>query len=194
MTELRRLRARVVVAAVLVALVAGGTAASAGAATNPHPNGPPRVTTLTPRAIQLSPRVLELTPRVIDVAPKPAPGGTLTVTTDVLFGFDEATLSPSAQSILASVVDQVRAARPGPIVVTGYTDSIGDMAYNLGLSQRRAAAVQQFLAQQVSDPARPYQVVGQGDANPVAPNTNPDGSDNPAGRAQNRRVTIGLPS
>jgi outer membrane protein OmpA-like peptidoglycan-associated protein len=31
---------------------------------------------------------------------------------------------------------------------------------------------------------------GFGESRPVAPNTKPDGSDNPAGRAQNRRVEI----
>ncbi|MCB1811656.1 MAG: OmpA family protein, partial [Candidatus Competibacteraceae bacterium] len=31
---------------------------------------------------------------------------------------------------------------------------------------------------------------GMGELQPIAPNTNPDGSDNPAGRAQNRRVDI----
>lgn len=35
-------------------------------------------------------------------------------------------------------------------------------------------------------------VTGHGEANPVAPNNNPDGSDNPGGRAKNRRVTIGF--
>ena len=32
--------------------------------------------------------------------------------------------------------------------------------------------------------------VGYGEADPVAANTNPDGSDNPCGRALNRRVEI----
>ena len=39
-------------------------------------------------------------------------------------------------------------------------------------------------------PGATFQSTGKGAADPVAPNTNPDGSDNPEGRARNRRVTI----
>ena len=39
-----------------------------------------------------------------------------------------------------------------------------------------------------------FQVAGYGETQPVAPNNNEDGSDNPAGRALNRRVDIQFPS
>lgn len=35
-----------------------------------------------------------------------------------------------------------------------------------------------------------FTVHSYGDTQPIAPNTNPDGSDNPEGRKENRRVTI----
>jgi len=39
-------------------------------------------------------------------------------------------------------------------------------------------------------PARNITTEGFGEEKPAAPNINPDGSDNPEGRAQNRRVQI----
>lgn len=58
----------------------------------------------------------------------------------------------------------------------------------LGLSQRRAQAVVAALTPLTAGVH--YSVAGRGEADPVAPNTKPDGSDNPAGRALNRRVTV----
>jgi DNA-binding response OmpR family regulator len=74
------------------------------------------------------------------------------------------------------------------ILVDGYTDSIGSADYNLGLSRRRAAAVQQALRAALAGAPR-IVTTGHGEADPVAPNTQ-NGHDNPAGRAQNRRVVI----
>ena len=73
--------------------------------------------------------------------------------------------------------------------IDGYTDSKGSPAYNLRLSRRRAAAVRTALARLVGRGVR-FQVAGHGEANPVAANFKRDGSDNPRGRAKNRRVTI----
>ncbi|MDQ3640666.1 MAG: OmpA family protein [Actinomycetota bacterium] len=107
-----------------------------------------------------------------------------------MFAFGRSDLSTGAQAILSDVVKALQGAPPGMITVTGYTDSIGPDAFNLTLSQARAEAVHAFLRAQVSRPGLTYRVVGMGKADPVAPNANPDGSDNPDGRRQNRRVTV----
>ena len=72
--------------------------------------------------------------------------------------------------------------------VTGYTDSIGTPSVNGPLSQARAQSVVSALTPLT--PGINYQAAGKGDADPVAPNSFPNGQDNPAGRALNRRVTI----
>ncbi len=112
----------------------------------------------------------------------------VTISSDVLFAFDSAELTDAARSQLADIAPQIGNAK-GTVAVNGYTDSTGTPAYNVILSQRRANAVADLLR-----PKAPGNVLvtatGQGSANPVAPNTNPDGSDNSPGRAQNRRVTI----
>lgn len=111
----------------------------------------------------------------------------VTLAADVLFRFDKASLSPKARSRIDEVIARVRAASPALVVVDGYTDAKGSSAYNVRLSRRRAQAVASVLRR---GGAPRLIVKGHGEADPVAANTNKDGSDNPEGRARNRRVTI----
>ena len=69
------------------------------------------------------------------------------------------------------------------VTVHGYTDSLGNPAYNVDLSQRRAQAVANALAQR-GVKAENVTAVGHGAANPVATN------DTVAGRRMNRRVEL----
>ncbi|MDR2974997.1 MAG: OmpA family protein [Propionibacteriaceae bacterium] len=105
---------------------------------------------------------------------------------DLLFGFGSAELSAAASAQLPTILAGIPQANP--IQVNGHTDSIGDDASNLTLSQQRAQAVATAITS-----VRPDLVItvnGLGEADPVAANSNPDGSDNPLGRAENRRVEI----
>jgi len=107
---------------------------------------------------------------------------------DVLFAFDSATLSSAAQIALDLLVKQVNGTS-GTVTVQGNTDAIGTDAYNQTLSEQRAASVADALKQRLGGNFA-FSSVGFGKTKPVAPNTNPDGSDNPDGRAQNRRVDV----
>jgi outer membrane protein OmpA-like peptidoglycan-associated protein len=107
---------------------------------------------------------------------------------DVLFAFGSATLSPAAAGAIDALTKQVTATA-GTVTIAGYTDAIGGDADNQRLSEARAAAVQQAITAKLG-PNFTYKAVGFGKTNPVAPNTNPDGSDNPDGRARNRRVEL----
>lgn len=113
-----------------------------------------------------------------------------TLAGDVLFAFNKADLAPVAAAILTELADTIKAKARGTVRIDGYTDSMGTPAYNQDLSQRRAAAVEGALRPLLTGVPAQIQVAGHGAADPVALNTNPDGSDNPAGRAKNRRVTI----
>ena len=76
-----------------------------------------------------------------------------------------------------------------PVSVEGHTDSIGAELFNRGLSQRRAKAVADELA--AGGIAQGLlRSAGFGAQFPIAPNERPDGSDDPDGRARNRRVEI----
>ena len=67
--------------------------------------------------------------------------------------------------------------------VEGYTDSSGTRAANLRLSQARAEAVTEYLAQK-GIPRSRLEAKGYGDARPIAPNLTAHG------RELNRRVEI----
>jgi outer membrane protein OmpA-like peptidoglycan-associated protein len=115
---------------------------------------------------------------------------TITLSSDVLFHFDKSNLTPAATTVIAGVAAKIKARANGVVSVVGYTDSIGSDAVNLPLSRRRAASVVSALRRGASGASVQFTSAGRGSADPVAPNTKRDGSDNPAGRALNRRVTI----
>jgi outer membrane protein OmpA-like peptidoglycan-associated protein len=117
----------------------------------------------------------------------------VTLAADVLFRFDKASLSPRAKARLAEVSKRISQADPSQVKIDGYTDSKGANGYNLGLSRRRAAAVAVALRRRLGGAGPRLVTRGHGEADPVAANTRKDGSDNPKGRALNRRVTITFP-
>ena len=118
-------------------------------------------------------------------------GTTLTMQNDVLFDFDKADVLPKAEETLTKAANIIKERGPkGSVRVEGYTDSKGDDNYNMKLSVRRAESIRDWLSRKGGLSAVKFDTKGFGETQPVAPNTNPDGSDNPEGRAKNRRVTI----
>lgn len=110
---------------------------------------------------------------------------------EVFFEFGKYELTPAASekiSVIASVINDPRALNRN-IAIEGHTDSVGSEAANLALSTQRAKTVEQALAINEMIGER-ISTSGYGEKYPVAPNTNVDGSDNPEGRAKNRRVEI----
>ena len=73
------------------------------------------------------------------------------------------------------------------IEIGAHTDAIGSNAYNNKLSQQRAQSVVDFFVAQGIDKQR-INAKGYGECCPIADNENEDGSDNPEGRALNRRT------
>lgn len=107
---------------------------------------------------------------------------------DVLFDFDKATIRPDAEPALARAAELLKSYPGAQITIGGHTDAKGDDAYNEALSLRRARSV----ADRLQSPAagRSIKAEGFGERRPVAPNTRPDGADDPDGRQKNRRVEI----
>lgn len=112
---------------------------------------------------------------------------TVTLAADVLFAFGSADLAAGSAPSLAEAVAAARGSG-STVAFDGYTDAVGDGTSNLTLCQQRAAAVLAVVQPQLPD-AR-FTVTGRGEADPIAPNNNSDGTDNAAGRALNRRVTL----
>lgn len=108
---------------------------------------------------------------------------------DVLFDYDKAVLKPEAEQALKKVAVVLSQFPASQVTVEGYTDSKGPPSANLQLSRDRAQAVKDWLVKN-GVPAANVSTKGLGEQYPVAPNTNADGTDNPVGRALNRRVSI----
>lgn len=106
--------------------------------------------------------------------------------TTVLFSFDKAELTRKDKQTLDDFAAQLQSQKHYIIQVEGYTDSTGSADYNYQLSQHRADAVIQYLAQKYNVPAHKIFLIGLGKDNPVAQNTSS------AGRAKNRRVDLRL--
>jgi OmpA-OmpF porin, OOP family len=102
---------------------------------------------------------------------------------DVLFEYNQARLKPGAQQNLYQLVSFLKQHPEQKVLIEGHTDSSGSESYNLGLSQRRAQAVQDFLVMNGIEPER-INARGYGETYPVASNNTA------AGRQQNRRVEI----
>lgn len=107
----------------------------------------------------------------------------------VTFEFNSAQLTTEATKRLDNVVNALTSSDKINVGISGYTDNKGAESYNLDLSDKRAASVKRYLVDHGIDADR-LTSKGYGEDNPVAPNTNADGSDNPEGRAQNRRVEL----
>lgn len=116
---------------------------------------------------------------------------TMVMLSDLLFGFGEATLEPEAIAVLESIAPQF--AGVPALEISGHTDAIGDEATNAALGQRRADAVRTWFIENSDLDAQKITAITFGEIAPVASNENADGSDNPDGRALNRRVEFTLP-
>ncbi len=115
---------------------------------------------------------------------------TLSLGADAYFDFDRADLKPAGRAKLDKLVtDLRRVSSVSSIEIVGHTDSKGTEPYNYRLGQRRADSVASYLTAR-GVPGSIISTRSRGELDPVAPNTLPNGRDNPAGRALNRRVVI----
>jgi photosystem I P700 chlorophyll a apoprotein A2 len=109
---------------------------------------------------------------------------------DLLFDFDKADIKKAAEPVLEKVAVVLKSYPQAKVLVEGHTDGLGKETYNQALSEKRAATVAQWLAARSGLKTSQVQTRGWGKTKPVAHNTKPDGSDDPEGRAKNRRVEI----
>lgn len=131
-------------------------------------------------------------PKVESLKPVKSCGTLITLQDGVLFDFGKYDLRPEAKATLAKLATVLNQAKVPAAQINGHTDSIGDDAFNQDLSEKRASAVAtQLKADGVTANLETH---GYGKTQPVADNTNADGSDNPAGRQANRRVEIYIPA
>lgn len=101
----------------------------------------------------------------------------------LFFDSGRSVLKAGARNTLSRIADQLRINDQLTVTIEGHTDSVGSDASNQVLSEKRAAAVRDYLVSRGLATDR-MTVTGLGETTPVATN------DTPAGRQQNRRVEL----
>jgi outer membrane protein OmpA-like peptidoglycan-associated protein len=119
-------------------------------------------------------------------------GTLVSLSGDVLFDFDKASLRPDALPMLDKVAALIDAQKPPSVSIEGHTDAKGDDDYNKRLSEQRAESVRTYLVERRQVAPDLLKAVGLGELRPVAPNATATGDDDPDGRQKNRRVEIVL--
>ena len=119
-------------------------------------------------------------------AAKPAPASVrqaVVIQADALFDFDKSVLRPDGRKSIDDALAKLRGVDLEMVIATGHTDSVGTDRYNQRLSERRAAAVKDYLVSK-GIPAAKITTIGKGESQPVATNKTAEG------RQKNRRVDI----
>ena len=93
-------------------------------------------------------------------------GEKITVAADALFDFNKAVLRPAGKEKLDELVSKAKAIKLEVILAVGHTDRIGGDAYNQKLSEKRAAAVKDYLVGKGIEANRVY-TEGKGEKQPV---------------------------
>ena len=126
------------------------------------------------------------TPAAPAPAAKPAPASVrqaVVIQADALFDFDKSVIRPDGRKSIDEALAKLRGVDLELVIATGHTDSVGTDAYNQKLSERRAAAVKEYLVSK-GIAASKVTTIGKGESQPVATNKTAEG------RQKNRRVDI----
>ena len=127
-------------------------------------------------------------PKTLAPPPKETPSNPAATKTErisgyIRFPFNQETPVKGWEPEMIRVAELIKSRPEKRVVVAGYTDSTGTDAYNMGLSQRRAEWVKNFLVQNGVDESR-IKAENRGEADPLLPNSTL------YGRKRNRRVEI----
>lgn len=113
----------------------------------------------------------------------PAKLGCGSVIHGIGFNFDSAEIRPSSEPVLAALHEGLSQEEAAKVQIIGHSSSEAEEAYNLDLSERRAASVAAALVDRGFEASR-LSASGRGEAEPIASN------DDEAGRSLNRRVEV----
>ena len=130
-----------------------------------------------------SQQISSLTRQLENLQLRQTESGVVVTLGDVLFASGEAQLVEGGRSSLEEVVDLLQTEPDKKIRVEGHTDSLGDAAANLLLSEQRAQSVLEALVS-LGVAAERITATGMGEDFPIASN------DDEEGRARNRRVDV----
>jgi OOP family OmpA-OmpF porin len=116
-----------------------------------------------PAPIQAAPEPAPVAEAPVVEAPRPVP---FSLSMDALFDFDRAVLRADAAPVLDELTARLAGSDYQTLHIVGHADRIGRARYNQQLSERRAAAVREYLATHGVDGSR-ITAAGVGSAEPV---------------------------
>lgn len=107
----------------------------------------------------------------------------------IFFEYNKADISSQYNNDLLEITTAMTENAVFKVEISAHTDAKGTDQYNLNLSRKRAENVKKFL---VSNGIKGNRISMKyfGESQPLSPNANPDGTDNPGGRDKNRRAEI----
>ncbi|MDT7533676.1 OmpA family protein [Sphingobium sp. SA2] len=110
---------------------------------------------------------------------------------ELLIGFGALSLQldDGAKAALDALMTTPAMQAGGTVALRGHSDSLGTDGDNRVASRRRAERVREYLVEK-GVAAERITLVALGETRPIAPNAKEDGSDDPEGRAKNRRVEV----
>jgi OOP family OmpA-OmpF porin len=120
---------------------------------------------IMPKDACVAPMAAAPTPAAPAPAPKPS-ADKVKLSADALFDFDKAVLKPEGMSKLDKLAAQAGDLKLEVILAVGHTDRLGSVGYNQKLSEKRAAAVKQYLVGKGIEANRIY-TEGKGESQPV---------------------------
>ena len=103
----------------------------------------------------------------------------------LLFKFNSYSIIPDSIDALEGIYEILKEYPDAQVLVTGHTDSVGSVEFNMALSEMRAQTVVNYLIKRGLDPNQ-FTAIGKGETEPVASNKTEDG------RKANRRVTFSI--
>lgn len=144
---------------------------------------PPRLGLGLYRGAPLLPAVNRL---IAGYQPPAAAPSTIELDSMSLFDSGSSKLKSGSNRALIGALEMIKAHPDKRVLIAGHTDSVGSAGSNLALSEARAAAVRDWLADASGLSVTRFAIQGYGDTRPKASN------DGETGRAANRRVEITL--
>ncbi len=119
------------------------------------------------------------------VRPGPDQGTLQMIHQKIHFDFDKSIIKPESFPVLDKMVRELQKFSEYSLVISAHTDWMGTDEYNLGLSQRRAESVMEYLKAREAI-HRVVEAKGYGESRPISNNETEEG------RALNRRVELVL--
>ena len=108
---------------------------------------------------------------------------------NINFKTESSDLSNGEKSKLDKLIEELKNNPKWTVNSIGHTDNTGSMKYNQILSVLRSESVKTYIINKGISFKR-IETIGMGEIHPLAENVAANGSDNPTGRAANRRVEI----